>query len=228
MVNCNPETVSTDYDTSNRLYFQALRAPESVFAICRTGGAEGRLDPVRRPNTGSSSHGRSSKYQFIDPRDQFDAVDTAEDHQHFGKLLAELRAFASRPGASPLRSRGDRGPAPDRLPGAGAPVVRARWAPRCASDVPESRSSRHFTACAGRRSSIGSFKYAIEIDVDALCDGETTYVGADVLQHVKETGVHSRRLRLRAARTVARGRSLSGDLHDRRAAQGLRSEWWGS
>ena len=124
MVNCNPETVSTDYDTSNRLYFEPLDV-ESVLAICEREQPEGVViqfggqTPLKLARAIEAAG-------FAILGTPFDAVDLAEDRQRFGKLLARARHPLPRLGNCAVRPRGRRGGAADRLSGARPTVVRAR------------------------------------------------------------------------------------------------------
>ena len=124
MVNCNPETVSTDYDTSDRLYFEPLtredvleiidaEKPEGV--IVQFGGQTPLRLAVPLQNAGVKLLGTSA-----------DAIDRAEDRQRFGELLKKLGlrapAWGTAHGLDEARAIADA----HRLPGDGAPVVRAR------------------------------------------------------------------------------------------------------
>ena len=89
MVNCNPETVSTDYDTSDRLYFEPLGV-EEVLAVLEREQPVGRRDPVRRPDA-AQARARDRARRLHDPRDTpFDAVDLAEDRERFAALADRL------------------------------------------------------------------------------------------------------------------------------------------
>ena len=127
MVNCNPETVSTDYDTSDRLYFEPLGL-EEVLAICERERPGGRRDPVRRPDAaeaGPRARGRR-------PPDHRDAV--RRRRRRRGPRAVRRPA---RPARDPLPGVGDRAQRTtearddrraDRLPGPRPSVVRARRA----------------------------------------------------------------------------------------------------
>ena len=124
MVNCNPETVSTDYDTSNRLYFEPLDV-ESVLAVCERERPEGVViqfggqTPLKLARAIEAAGLRILGTPF-------DAVDLAEDRERFGRLLAEL-GIRARSGGSPRPAHEAVAIArAHRLPGARAPVVRAR------------------------------------------------------------------------------------------------------
>ena len=187
MVNCNPETVSTDYDTSNRLYFEPLDV-ESVLAICEREQPEGVViqfggqTPLKLARAIEAAG-------FAILGTPFDAVDLAEDRQRFGKLLGELGIRC--PDWGIARSGPEAAEAARRI---GYPVLvrpsyvlggRAMRVCHSEDQVVEAFHGVHGPTLVDR-----FLEYAIEIDVDALCDGETTYVGA-IMQHVEEAGVHS-------------------------------------
>ena len=126
MVNCNPETVSTDYDTSDRLYFEpldeeavlAVLEREQPVGVCIQFGGQTPLKLARA----------IERAGFRILGTPFDAIDLAEDRERFG--AARRRGRRALPGvgdrAEPRRGGGDR--RADRLPGARAAVVRARRA----------------------------------------------------------------------------------------------------
>jgi carbamoyl-phosphate synthase large subunit len=186
MVNCNPETVSTDYDTSDRLYFEPLCA-EEVLEICRREqphgvviqfGGQTPLKLARAIEAGG--------FRILGT--PFEAVDLAEDRERFaalcGELGIEVPAWGMAAGPDEAVEVAER---------VGYPVlVRPSYvlggrSMRVCYDADAVRSA----AAAGGRLLVDRFlENAIELDVDALCDGHETYVGA-VMQHVEEAGVHS-------------------------------------
>jgi carbamoyl-phosphate synthase large subunit len=123
MVNCNPETVSTDYDTSDRLYFEPLHE-ESVLACASASGPDGVVDPVRRPDAAQLAGALEAAVP-----DHGDAVRGDRPRRGAASLRAAARG-ARRPlpgvgdGEGRGRGGGDRGR--DRLPGARAAELRAR------------------------------------------------------------------------------------------------------
>ncbi len=187
MVNCNPETVSTDYDTSDRLYFEPLDT-ESVLAICEREQPDGVViqfggqTPLKLARTIEDAG-----YRILGT--PFDAVDLAEDRERFAGLLARARA--------PLAGVGDR-----RDAGRGASRSPSGSATRCSCRPSYVLGGRAMRVCYdGRRRArrclrssamlVDRFvEHAVEVDVDALCDGVDTYIAA-VMQHVEEAGVHS-------------------------------------
>jgi carbamoyl-phosphate synthase large subunit len=186
MVNCNPETVSTDYDTSDRLYFEPLGI-EEVLAICereRPAGVViqfGGQTPLKLARAIEAAGFRILGTPF-------EAVDLAEDRERFAALCEELGVAVPAWG---MAATADEAVAvAERV---GYPVlVRPSY-------VLGGRSMRvcydaeavQEAAAAGGKLLVDRFlENAIEIDVDALCDGSETFVAA-VMQHVEEAGVHS-------------------------------------
>jgi carbamoyl-phosphate synthase large subunit len=186
MVNCNPETVSTDYDTSDRLYFEPLRA-EEVLGICRRERPLGVLvqfggqTPLRLARALEAEGFRILGTPF-------EAVDLAEDRERFAALCDRLGIAVPHWGVA-----ADAGEAIDLAEHIGYPVlVRPSYVlggrrMRVCYD-PETVAA---AAWVGGRVLVDRFlEGALELDVDALCDGEETHVAA-VMQHVEEAGVHS-------------------------------------
>ena len=187
MVNCNPETVSTDYDTSDRLYFEPL-SPEEVLAVCdreRPVGVVtqfGGQTPLRL-----ARHIEEAGYRILGTPHA--AIDLAEDRERFGSLVEELGvrcppwAIASNVDEA-LAAAAD----------IGYPVlVRPSYvlggrAMRVCYDDEQLRAG--MAAVHGPVLLDRFVENAIELDVDALCDGEEVYIAA-VMQHVEEAGVHS-------------------------------------
>jgi carbamoyl-phosphate synthase large subunit len=187
MVNCNPETVSTDYDTSDRLYFEPLRV-EEVLAVCER----------ERPEGAVIQFGGQTPLKLARPLElagfrilgtPFEAIDLAEDRERFGTLLAELGIRCPEWGiaGSGMEAEG----IARRI---GYPVLvrpsyvlggRAMRVCHGASEVVEA-----FEGVSGRTLVDRFVDNAIELDVDALCDGTDTYVAA-IMEHVEEAGVHS-------------------------------------
>ena len=187
MVNCNPETVSTDYDTSDRLYFEPLRV-EEVLAICEREQPEGVVIQFGG-QTPLKLAPALEREGFKVLGTSFDAIDVAEDRERFGRLLSSLGIACPAWGMA-----GD----PDeavRIAGRiGYPVlarpsyVLGGRAMRVCYEPDELRAA---TAGMEGRVLVDRFlEQALEIDVDAVSDGRDTYIGA-VMQHVEEAGVHS-------------------------------------
>jgi carbamoyl-phosphate synthase large subunit len=184
MVNCNPETVSTDYDTSDRLYFEPLGA-EEVLEICERERPVGVViqfggqTPLRLARTLEAAG-----FEILGT--PFDAVDLAEDRERFASLCERLSL--SIPAWGIARDRSDAVEIAEKI---GYPVLvrpsyvlggrnmRVCYGP---ADLPE---------IEGAPILVDRFlESALEIDVDALCDGVDCHVAA-VMEHVEEAGVHS-------------------------------------
>ena len=185
MVNCNPETVSTDYDTSDRLYFEPLDL-ESVLAVCDRERPEGVVIQFGGQTPLKLARAiEEAGYTIIGT--PFDAVDLAEDRERFAGLL---RAHDLRPPAWAMATSGD-----DAVRVAneiGYPVLirpsyvlGGRSMRVCYSDEEVAQ-----VPVQGRVLVDRFLENAVEVDVDALCDGTETYIAA-IMQHVEEAGVHS-------------------------------------
>jgi len=186
MVNCNPETVSTDYDTSDRLYFEPLGA-EEVLEIC----ARELPDGVVIQFGGQTPLKLAREIEAEGWRilgTPFDAVDLAEDRERFGALCDELDiavpswAMAEGPDLAAYVAEAIGFPVLVRP----SYVLGGRNMQVCYDGEAAAAA-----AASGERVLVDSFlEGAIEIDVDALCDGRETYVAA-VMEHVEDAGIHS-------------------------------------
>jgi carbamoyl-phosphate synthase large subunit len=186
MVNCNPETVSTDYDTSDRLYFEPLGA-EEVLEIC----ARELPDGVVIQFGGQTPLKLAREIETEGWRilgTPFEAVDLAEDRERFGALCDELGidvpswAMAESPAQAAYVAEAIGYPVLVRP----SYVLGGRNMQVCYDDESVAKAAQ-----VGGRVLVDSFlEGAIEIDVDALCDGHETFVAA-VMEHVEEAGVHS-------------------------------------
>src|SRR5689334_2191111 len=185
MVNCNPETVSTDYDTSDRLYFEPLDT-ESVLAICERERPDGVVIQFGGQTPLKLARAiEDAGYRILGT--PFDAVDLAEDRERFAGLL---RAHGLRSPEWGIAASPDE--AVEIAERIGYPVlVRPSYvlggrAMRVCYTPDEVRDMPPFARILVDR----FVEHAVEVDVDALCDGVDTYVAA-VMQHVEEAGVHS-------------------------------------
>ena len=187
MVNCNPETVSTDYDTSDRLYFEPL-CVEEVLAICEREQPVGVVIQFGGQTPLKLARAiEAAGFRVLGT--PYEAVDLAEDRERFAALCGELEIAV--PPWGMASSPEEAVEVAERV---GYPVlVRPSY-------VLGGRSMRIcYDADAVREATLrvpGSLlvdrflENAIEIDVDALCDGQETFVAA-VMQHVEEAGIHS-------------------------------------
>jgi carbamoyl-phosphate synthase large subunit len=187
MVNCNPETVSTDYDTSDRLYFEPLGV-EEVLAICereRPAGVVTQFGGQTPLKLARALEAAGHKILGTTP----ETIDLAEDRERFAALLDRLQIRC--PAWATAAEPDEAVRAADRI---GYPVlVRPSYvlggrAMRVCYGPDEVRGAMAGTH--GRVLLDRFLEQALELDVDALCDGEDTYVAA-VMQHVEEAGVHS-------------------------------------
>jgi carbamoyl-phosphate synthase large subunit len=205
MINCNPETVSTDYDTSDRLYFEPLTA-EDVIEIIDTERQNGTLRGV------IVQFGGQTPLKLAEPLEKAnvpilgtspDAIDLAEDRDRFRELLDQLKLRQPKSGIATSTEKA-RAIADD----IGYPVVirpsyvlggRAmeivhdghqidRYLARLTADL-----DRPSELAVSDRRPLLIDRYltdAIEVDVDCLADGKDTYV-AGIMEHIEEAGIHS-------------------------------------
>ena len=187
MVNCNPETVSTDYDTSDRLYFEPLDV-EHVLAVCEREQPEGVVIQFGGQTPLKLARAiEAAGFKVLGT--PYEAVDLAEDRERFGRLLAELGVRCPEWGIADAPDA-----AVEIAERVGYPVlVRPSYvlggrAMRVCYDEEQVRA-----AMAGVTGSVLVDRFlegALEIDVDALCDGVSVHIGA-VMEHVEEAGIHS-------------------------------------
>ena len=196
MVNCNPETVSTDYDTADRLYFEPLTF-EDVMEVYHAEAQSGEVAGVIVQLGGQTPLGLAERLTAAGVPvvgTSAAAIDLAEDRGEFGKVLeaAELPAPAFGTATSFEEAR-------QVAAGIGYPVlVRPSYVlgGRGMEIVYDEDSLRDYIERATEITSdhpvlVDRFlDNAIEIDVDALCDGEEVYLGG-VMEHIEEAGIHS-------------------------------------
>ncbi len=205
MVNCNPETVSTDYDTSDRLYFEPL-TPEDVLEIIDTERTNGTLHGV------IVQFGGQTPLKLAEPLEKAkvpilgtspDMIDLAEDRDRFKKLLDRLKVRQPKNGIATslnaARAIADEIGYPvvirpsNVLGGRAMEIVRDaaqfdRYVARLASDL-----DRPGELVVSKRSPLLIDRYlsdATEVDVDCLCDGKDTFI-AGIMEHIEEAGIHS-------------------------------------
>jgi carbamoyl-phosphate synthase large subunit len=205
MINCNPETVSTDYDTSDRLYFEPLTA-EDVIEIIETERKNGVLHGV------IVQFGGQTPLKLAEPLEKAqvpilgtspDAIDLAEDRDRFKQLLDRLKLRQPKSGiaTSPEKARA----IADEI---GYPIVirpsyvlggRAmeivyegsqldRYVARLAAQL-----DRPSELAVSDKRPLLIDRYltdAVEVDVDCIADGRDTYI-AGIMEHIEEAGIHS-------------------------------------
>ncbi|SFK03008.1 carbamoyl-phosphate synthase large subunit [Methylocapsa palsarum] len=217
MINCNPETVSTDYDTSDRLYFEPLTA-EDVLEILATEASNGKLKGV------IVQFGGQTPLKLAHALEQsgvpilgtsVDSIDLAEDRDRFKRLLDKLGLRQPMNGIaySVEQSRliaADLGlPLVVRpsyvLGGRAMAIVRDASAlddyllDTLPSLVPSDVKARYPNDKTGQINTVLGknpllfdryLSDAVEVDVDALCDGESVFI-CGIMEHIEEAGIHS-------------------------------------
>jgi carbamoyl-phosphate synthase large subunit len=192
MVNCNPETVSTDYDTSDRLYFEPLTT-EDVLAIVE----------AERPFGVIVQYGGQTPLKLARDLEAAgvpiigtspDSIDHAEDRERFQRLITQLGL--KQPPNATARSESE---AVERAAEIGYPlVVRPSYVlgGRAMELVYDETDLRRYIRTAVSVSNAAPvlldrfLEDAIEVDVDAVCDGEAVLIGG-IMEHIEQAGVHS-------------------------------------
>ncbi|MSP32521.1 MAG: carbamoyl-phosphate synthase large subunit [Pseudolabrys sp.] len=205
MINCNPETVSTDYDTSDRLYFEPL-TPEDVLEIIETERSNGTLHGVIVQFGGQTplklaEHLQKANVPILGTSP--DMIDLAEDRERFKKLLDKLKlrqpqnGIATSPDAARAIADEIGYPVVIRpsyvLGGRGMEIVRDtaqldRYVARLAATL-----DKPSELVVSKKSPLLVDRYlsdATEVDVDCLADGKDTYI-AGIMEHIEEAGIHS-------------------------------------
>ncbi len=217
MVNCNPETVSTDYDTSDRLYFEPL-TPEDVLEIMHVEASRGQLLGV------IVQFGGQTPLKLAESLDRarvpilgtsHDAIDLAEDRDRFKRLLDKLNLLQPKNGTAysveqsrivvselgyPLVVRPS-----NVLGGRAMAIIRDAQAfdeyllGTIPSLVPPDVKAKYPNDKTGQINHVlgknpllfdSYLSDAIEVDVDALADGKTVFI-AGIMEHIEEAGIHS-------------------------------------
>ena len=192
MVNCNPETVSTDYDTSDRLYFEPLTL-EDVLAIVE----------VEKPHGVIVQFGGQTPLKLVDQLESAgvpvlgttaDAIDRAEDRKRFQGLIEKvaLRQPSNRTVDEPSKAA----QAANEI---GYPIIvrpsyvlggRAMEIVYSQQDLERYMESAFQVSNASPVLLDRFLDQAVEVDVDAVCDGEQVVIGA-IMQHIEQAGIHS-------------------------------------
>ncbi len=196
MVNCNPETVSTDYDTSDRLYFEPLTY-EHVMEILRVEQENGTLHGV------IVQFGGQTPLKLANALEEAgipilgttpDAIDLAEDRERFQALVNDLKLKQPNNGIASTD-----GQALEIAKEIGFPlVIRPSYvlggrAMEIVRDMGQLERYIKEAVVVSGDSPVLLDSYldgAVELDVDALCDGENVHI-AGIMQHIEEAGVHS-------------------------------------
>ncbi|HEX4417149.1 MAG TPA: carbamoyl-phosphate synthase large subunit [Kofleriaceae bacterium] len=201
MVNCNPETVSTDYDTSDRLYFEPLTL-EDVLAICdverpwgvivQFGGQTPLKLAVALEAAGVPILGTTA-----------DAIDRAEDRERFGEVMAKLALRAPRWGIARSLEEARRCAAEIGFPVMVRPsyvlggramerVYDARGLEDYFARVIGTGGGRDESSTVGFPLLVDEFlSDAVELDVDVVADRTGAVIVAGVMEHIEEAGIHS-------------------------------------
>ena len=192
MVNCNPETVSTDYDISDRLYFEPLTL-EDVLAVIEVEKPEGIIvhyggqTPLK---LAAALEKNGAKIIGTSP----DAIDLAEDRERFQKMIQKLNL--KQPVNATARSQQEAVAIADSI---GFPlVVRPSYVlgGRAMEIVYDKESLERYMQTAVQVSNdspvlLDSFlDHAIEIDIDVICDGRDVVIGG-IMEHIEQAGIHS-------------------------------------
>ncbi len=196
MINCNPETVSTDYDTSDRLYFEPLKE-EFVFNIIKKEQMNGNLIGIIAQFGGQTpiklaKFLHQNKLPILGT--QYSSIDLAEDRDRFRNLLNKLRLKQAESGIAKTYKEAIK--IADKI---GLPLmVRPSYVlgGRAMEIVYEKAQLKNFIEEAFKAAEknpilIDKFiNHAMEVDVDAISDGKEVYV-AGIMQHIEEAGIHS-------------------------------------
>tara|TARA_B100000886_G_scaffold151517_1_gene103057 strand:- start:1491 stop:4706 length:3216 start_codon:yes stop_codon:yes gene_type:complete len=196
MINCNPETVSTDYDTSDRLYFEPLRK-ENVLEILRKEKKKGKLKGVIVQFGGQTPIKLAKSIHeagFPILGTQLNSIDLAEDRERFSKILKKIKLKQAENGLA--NSKVDAIKIAKKI---GFPlVIRPSYVlgGRAMEIIHDNNQLEKYINEAVKVSGkspvlIDKFlEGAIELDVDAICDGKEVFV-AGIMQHIEEAGIHS-------------------------------------
>tara|TARA_B100001057_G_scaffold498771_1_gene606970 strand:+ start:1775 stop:5020 length:3246 start_codon:yes stop_codon:yes gene_type:complete len=196
MINCNPETVSTDYDTSDRLYFEPLTT-ESVLEIIKKEGENGKIKGVivqfggQTPlNIAKEIENENINILGTSPA----SIDMAEDREQFQQVIKKLGLKQPKNGIAYSKKQ-----ALDIVDIIGYPVViRPSYVlgGRAMEIIRDQSELLRYIDDAIEVSGLNPvlidnyLSNAIEVDIDAICDGSNVFV-AGVMEHIEEAGVHS-------------------------------------
>ncbi len=206
MINCNPETVSTDYDTSDRLYFEPLTA-EDVIEIVRIEQSKGTVLGVIVQFGGQTPLKLADELQAANIPilgTSPDAIDLTEDRERFQQLLKKLKllqpensiahSVAEVKSMSMSVSENAKYPVLLRpsyvLGGRGMQIIRGESVEHLVQQV--ERYATEAVKVSGKNPVLIDryLSDATEVDVDVICDGKDVYI-AGVMEHIEEAGIHS-------------------------------------
>ncbi len=196
MINCNPETVSTDYDTSDRLYFEPLKE-EYIFNIIKKEQEKGNLVGIIAQFGGQTpiklaKFLHDHKLPILGT--QYTSIDLAEDRDRFRNLLSKLKLKQAESGIAKTFKQAIQISEKIGLP----LMVRPSYVlgGRAMEIVHEKSQLKNFVEEAFKAAEenpilIDKFiDHAMEVDVDAISDGKQVHV-AGIMQHIEEAGIHS-------------------------------------
>jgi carbamoyl-phosphate synthase large subunit len=196
MINCNPETVSTDYDTSDRLYFEPLKE-EYVYNVINREKQKGNLVGIIA-QFGGQTPIKLAKFLYDNKLPilgtQYTSIDLAEDRERFRSLLNKLKLKQAESGIAKNYKQAIQIAEKIGLP----LMVRPSYVlgGRAMEIVHEKSQLKNFVEeafKAAEKNPVLIDKFidnAMEIDVDAICDGKEVFV-AGIMQHIEEAGIHS-------------------------------------
>ena len=196
MINCNPETVSTDYDTSDRLYFERL-TPEDVIEIIKIEKSNGKLLGLILQFGGQTplnlaKHLVKEKIKILGT--SLDSIDIAEDRKRFKKIIKDIKI--KQPDNATAKNFIE---AKNCLKKIGLPlIIRPSYVlgGKAMEIINDKKEFFKYTEKALKITKkspllIDSYlKSAVEIDVDAISDGKKVYI-AGIMEHIEEAGIHS-------------------------------------
>ena len=196
MINCNPETVSTDYDTSDRLYFEPL-TPEDVIEFIKIEKSNGKLLGLILQFGGQTplnlaKHLVKEKIKILGT--SLDSIDIAEDRKRFKKIIKDIKI--KQPDNATAKNFIE---AKNCLKKIGLPlIIRPSYVlgGKAMEIINDKKEFFKYTEKALKITKkspllIDSYlKSAVEIDVDAISDGKKVYI-AGIMEHIEEAGIHS-------------------------------------
>ena len=196
MINCNPETVSTDYDTSDRLYFEPL-TPEDVIEIIKVEKKRGKLLGIILQFGGQTplnlaKHLAKEKIKILGT--SIDSIDIAEDRKRFKKIIKDIKI--KQPANLTANNIKE---AKKCLKIIGLPlIIRPSYVlgGKAMEIINEKKEFFKYIQRALKITKkspllIDSYlKSAVEVDVDAISDGKKVYI-AGIMEHIEEAGIHS-------------------------------------